>query len=234
MGEQIPFPLSRPEHATFDNFHGVLARPVVSLLQRLGQQQAPHLLYLWGGEGIGKSHLLDACCHHLQQQGEPTLFLPLQQFSQYASESAMDLLAGTERYRLIVLDDLQSVAGDRHWEETLFHLLNQARDRGQSLLIAAAKPLSELGLQLPDLRSRLSEAVVEQLQSLSGEEKWQVVQQRAEARGMRISDEVVTFLINRTPRDFHALFELLEQLDHQTLAAQRKITIPFVKELLAL
>jgi len=58
------------------------------------------------------------------------------------------------------------------------------------------------------------------------------VQQRAAARGMKIGDEVVEFLINRTARDFHTLFTLLEKLDEQTLIAQRKITIPFVKKLL--
>ncbi len=234
MTEQIPLSLSQREHATFDNFYGAEERPAVVLLQQLISGNAPLLLYLWGGEGAGKSHLLHATCSGLEQQGERVLYLPLQSFAQYPPEAAAILLEGSKGCRLIVVEDLEQVVGNRDWEEQLFHLFNQARDRQQSLLVSAPQPLAELGVVLPDLRSRLGEAVIEYLPPLSGEEKWAVVQQRATERGMKIGDEVVHFLINRTPRDFHTLFELLDRLDQQTLAQQRKITIPFVKELLGI
>lgn len=234
MAEQLPLSLSSPEHATFENFCAAASPSVVSLLQSLTRTEGPELLYLWGGEGVGKSHLLHASCNWLQQQGMQPLFLPLGTLSSYPAASAMSLLQGLERYAVVVLDDLERVVGSAPWEEMLFHLLNHARDHGQRVVVAAAAPLVELKLGLPDLRSRLGEAVVEQVEALSGEEKWVVLQQRAASRGMALSDEVVAFLMKRTPRDFYTLFQLLEQLDRQTLARQRKITIPFVKELLAL
>ncbi len=234
MVKQIPLSLSPQPHATFENFHIGSGQSIVTQLQTLESATAPGLLYLWGGEGSGKTHLLNATCARLEQQGVAALYLPLKMFSRYPSQSAVSILEGSANYRVIVVDDVDAVAGDAHWEETLFHLLNQAKDCQQQVVISGRKPLAELKIALPDLRSRLGEAVVEQLQPLSSEEKWGVLQQRAEARGMEISDEVVHYLINRTPRDFHTLFALLDQLDQETLAAQRKITIPFVRELLGL
>ncbi len=234
MSRQIPFPLSGQEHATFENFFATEKQPLLSILKSLGSGEVPRLLYLWGGAGSGKSHLLHACCSRLEQQGVPALYLPLKLLSQQPSDRALTLLEGLSSYRVFVVDDLQQVVGERNWEEMLFHLLNQARDQQQVVVMSGRKPFAELGIGLPDLRSRLGEAVVEQLQPLSGEEKWSVLQQRAGARGMEISDEVVNYLIKRTPRDFHALFRLLDDLDQETLVAQRRITIPFVKELLDL
>lgn len=146
----------------------------------------------------------------------------------------LSLLEGLDQGGMILVDDVEAVAGEPKWEELLFHLLNQARDQQQSVVVTSQHPLSELAISLPDLRSRLGEAVSEYLQPLTAEEKWVVIQQRAHEQGMEIGDEVVNYLINRTSRDFDTLFTLLEQLDRETLAKQRKITIPFVKELLRL
>jgi DnaA family protein len=188
--------------------------------------QYAQFIYLWGGEGSGKSHLSYATCD------SDSILIPLKTLQSIDAERGVDAIKGLESYQLIVLDDIDVVVGDRIWEEELFHLFNRVKDGGKRLLITASSPLSELQIVLPDLQSRLSEAVVEKLVALSDRDKWAVVQQRAAARGMKIGDEVVEFLINRTARDFHTLFTLLEKLDEQTLIAQRKITIPFVKKLL--
>ncbi len=234
MAEQLPLTLSSQQHATFENYHGCDESPSCTLLQSLEQEGAPRLLYLWGGTGVGKSHLLHATCTRLEKLGIRTLYLPLKVFVQYSASANASLLAGLSLYQVLVMDDLHAVVGGQVWEETLFHLLNQARDQQQQLVVSGARPLAELGVVLPDLRSRLAEAVTQSLQPLTAEEKWKVVQQRADERGMKIGDEVVHYLINRTERDFHTLFSLLDRLDQQTLIAQRKITIPFVRELLEL
>jgi DnaA family protein len=235
MVSQVPLPLSAPTHASFENFFpGEGAEPIITQLQSLQGEHAPRLLYLWGGEGGGKSHLLNAACARLEQQGVQPLYLPLKLLLQYPPERAQELLAGCPDGGVVVADDLHLVVGERHWEEALFHHLNEAKDRQQRLLLSGRQPLAELLIRLPDLRSRLAEAVTWQLQPLTDQQKWRVLQQRAEARGMVIRDELVAFLINRIPRDFHTLSALLERLDRETLAAQRKLTIPFVKQLLGL
>lgn len=231
MGEQIPLSLSLPERATFNNFHGLSDRPRLGVLEEIGRGEGPHLLYLWGAEGAGKSHLLHATCNALDsKEAGKSIVLPLAALRL----QGVAVVEGVERYSLVALDDLDAVAGDKAWEEALFHLLNRMRDLGHRVVMSGLVPLSALAIQLPDLRSRLGEGVVEHLALLEDREKWEVLRQRAEERGMVISDEVAAFLMNRTARDFHALFALLDRLDRQTLIAQRRLTIPFVKELLSL
>ena len=90
----------------------------------------------------------------------------------------------------------------------------------------------ELGVQLPDLQSRLTLALVFQLQELADEDKLRALQLRASRRGLQMPDEVGRFILTRGARSMSALFELLEQLDQASLQAQRKLTIPFLKETL--
>ncbi|MBT7307610.1 MAG: DnaA regulatory inactivator Hda [Gammaproteobacteria bacterium] len=238
MEVQLPLALSSQEHATFDNFMGGGEQPLIAQLKQIGAGlnpgEWPHLLYLWGAEGSGKSHLAHATCNLLDQNQGRAMVMPLQSYGALPDDRLLRLLDGIGGVDLLVVESVDGVVGQPAWDELLFHLLNQCRDGGIAVLVTARKPIHQLQIGLPDLRSRLSEGVVGQLTPLDDQQKWKVVQQRAEARGMGISDEVVHFLMNRTARDFHALFTLLDQLDRETLVAQRKITIPFVKKLLAL
>jgi len=114
----------------------------------------------------------------------------------------------------------------------VFHLFNRLRDSGRRLLLAATASPRELGVGLPDLQSRLSLALVFQLQPLSDEDKLRALQLRASRRGLHLTDEVGRFILTRGARSMSALFELLDRLDQASLQAQRKLTIPFLKEVL--
>jgi DnaA family protein len=186
------------------------------------------LIYLWGAAGVGRSHLLQAACLRFEQRDEAAVYLPLAEVADYGPE----LLDNLEQCELVCLDDLEAVAGRADWEEALFHLFNRLRDAGKRLLLAAATSPRELGVQLPDLQSRLTLALVFQLQELADEDKLRALQLRASRRGLQMPDEVGRFILTRGARSMSALFELLEQLDQASLQAQRKLTIPFLKETL--
>jgi DnaA family protein len=186
------------------------------------------LMYVWGGEGVGRSHLLQAACLRVEQRGEQAVYLPLAEVVEYGPA----LLENLEQCALVCLDDLDAVAGRTEWEEALFHLFNRLRDSGRRLLLAASKSPRELAIKLPDLHSRMTLALVFQLHSLSDEDKLRALQLRASHRGLHMSDEVGRFILTRGERSMSALFELLERLDQASLQAQRKLTIPFLKETL--
>ena len=226
MIEQIPLSLSLQQRASFDNFYGERYQSLIVRLKRFAQGEG-QLLYLWGREGVGKSHLLYAMIQRAERDGRRAALLPLRN----AKDAGLQLLEGSVTNDLVALDDLDAVMGSAEWEEGLFHLLNQLRDQGRQWVVTARVSLSELPIQLPDLRSRLGEAVVESIALPDEGERWSLLQRRAEARGMEMGDEVVTFLQQRTGRDPQTLLALLDQLDQQTLVTQRKVTIPFVKEL---
>lgn len=137
------------------------------------------LIYLWGQPGVGRSHLLQAACLRVEERGELAVYLPLAEVAEYGPA----LLDNLEQSELVCLDDLDAVAGDATWEEALFHLFNRLRDAGRRLLLAADASPRELAIKLPDLQSRLSLALVFQLQQLSDEDKLRALQLRASRRG---------------------------------------------------
>ena len=91
---------------------------------------------------------------------------------------------------------------------------------------------AELGLGLPDLATRLAWGLVLHVAELKDEEKINALRLRAQQRGFELPLEVGRYLLQRSPRNMVALFDLLDHLDQASLAAQRKLTIPFVRELI--
>lgn len=186
------------------------------------------LLYLWGGQGSGRSHLLAALCAEAQQRGLNPLLLPL---AELVHEPA-DLLQGLEDRGLIACDDVQALAGCAAWEEALFHLFNRARLTGCRLVFAASAPPAETGLRLPDLVSRLSQAPFWPLVLPDDASRQALVLAAARRRGLQLEPELVRYLVLRAPREPGRLLSLLERLDKDSLAAGRRLTIPFVRQVL--
>lgn len=226
MPGQLPLHISLRDSATFANFLPADNAQVLLQLVEAASLKGEAFIYLWGAPGTGKTHLLQAVCHAMSRNNATGVYLPL------AHEGIRpEMLDGLESMPLIAIDDLQAVAGNRDWETALFNLYNRVRDGGEGRLIVTgtANPQA-LGLTLPDLESRLLWGLVFQLQSLDDEQLGGALQLRAKGRGMDMPDDVAAYILKRCPRDMHALFELLEKLDHESLVAQRKLTIPFVKQ----
>jgi DnaA family protein len=183
-------------------------------------------VYLWGGAGTGKTHLLQAVCRAAAERGEPVVYLSLRQ----RAELAPAVLEGLEALALVCIDDVDAIAADPAWETALFHLYNRVRERGGRIAVAGAAAPRNLGLGLPDLATRLGWGLVFQLHPLTDAEKAQALRLRARARGMAMPEAVAHYLLQRHARDLTALFGLLERLDRASLAAQRRLTVPFVRE----
>ncbi|MBU1330016.1 MAG: DnaA regulatory inactivator Hda [Gammaproteobacteria bacterium] len=218
------------DDATFANFYPGANAAALGYVERLCEAEAgwtESLIYVWGHPGVGRSHLLQAACIRMEQRSEPAVYLPLS-----SPGLRPELFDNLEQFELVCLDDLDAVAGKREWEEALFHLFNRLRDSGRRLLLAADKSPREIAIKLPDLKSRLTLALVFQLQGLSDEDKLRALQLRASRRGLHLSDEVGRFILTRGERSMSSLFDLLEELDQASLRAQRKLTIPFLKETL--
>ncbi len=205
---------------------------------RLLHQQLHHalhgdgerLFYLWGVAGSGKSHLLQACCQAVNST-QSAIYLPLDILREWGPQ----VIDGIEEQALISIDDIDAIAGDSAWEEALFHLYNRIRDQGQTtLLITGKQPPATLPICLPDLRSRLTCGLVIQLNELNDDDKINTLKLHANKRGFELPGSVGQFLLNRCARNMHDLHLLLNRLDEASLIAQRKITIPFVKEILGI
>lgn len=225
---QLTLGLSLQDEATFANFFPGRNTEIISALQATITQQSASLIYLCGTRGQGCSHLLQACCHYAHQQQISSAYFPLATLIDFSPE----VLKGFEDLELICIDDLHAIANLPAWEEAIFHLYNRVRDANGKLVIAAHDLPNALNLQLADLVSRLTWGIVYQLHPLSDDEKLHILQMRAQRRGIKISEDVGKFLLTHCPRHMTTLFAALDTLDKASLAAQRRLTIPFIKEVL--
>jgi DnaA family protein len=223
--DQLVLRLSSRSAASFANFVADGNREAAAAVARPSEPG----VYLWGGRGSGRTHLLQAAARAVGESGGRAGYLDL-------ADVGLDVavLEGLEGLDLVCLDNLDAIAGARSWETPLFHLYNRLRARGIPLRLAAGAAPAALGLALPDLASRLGWALVYHLQPLDDAGKLRALTLRAAERGLTLGEEVGRYLIRRGPRDSHRLFAALERLDQASLAHQRRLTIPFVRETLGL
>lgn len=227
MSAQLPLALRWPHRQRFEGFHAGENAPAVAAIKRLAECAEAPWVYLHGSVGSGRSHLLIAACHAALAAGRRVQYLPLG-----AIDDRTAALRGVAGSELLALDDLHAIAGHAKAEHALFDLYNQARAEGSSMLFAANAIPTQLNLQLPDLRSRLGSCTQFALKPLSDTARREVLKAEAAARGMSLDEPVLDWLFARYARDLGALLELLEKLDQASLAAQRRITVPFLRELL--
>ncbi len=221
-GSQLPLAVNLRDGADFEGFLVGENAAAVAAARAL----EPGVGYFWGEEGSGRSHLLQAACGEAGRAGWRCAYLPL------ASPGLTpDHLGGLDTLDLVALDDIDAVTGrDDDWEHALFHLYNRLHDNRRRLLVSAATSPAELPVRLPDLRSRCGWGLVFRLQRLDETGLRRALTLRAGRRGLVLPEEVLDYLLRRLPRDPKTLFDLLEHLDRASLAAKRRLTIPFVRE----
>ena len=225
VGNQLPLPISLVEGATFENFHAADNRAAVDALKKLALSGGQRALFVWGGDGRGKSHLLQAACRLANLSGRRAIYLPMDQAVLLNPEVADNL----DSYKLVCVDDVQRVAGIEPWQQALLVLFDALAQKGGGFVASARAAPSAIKRLLPDLASRLAWGPVFQLESLSDDDKIQALKQRAARRGFELPDDTAQFLLKRQQRDMRSLCATLDALDTASLAAQRRLTLPFVK-----
>jgi len=139
------------------------------------------------------------------------------------------LLAASARPGLVVADDVERL--DDAGQIALFNAINAARDAGGTVLAAGNAPPAQLALR-EDLKSRLAWGLVYQVKPLTDAEKALTLHGEATRRGLKLSDEVVWYLLTHVRRDLHSLIGLLDRLDRASLEQRRAVTLPLVRELI--
>jgi len=229
MSHQLTLDVKLNEPFNLDNFTVGDNVELMAFLRRFVTELNDRFLYLWGAEGVGRSHLLQACCEAITHQNLKSIYIPLKQKAGITPAELQNLAL----VNLIAIDDVDLIAHNADWQEALFHLYNRIKSRRRTrLLLVGPCPPAQLNLSLADLSSRLSWGMVMQVKVLSDEEKQSALIQTAKARGMQLADDVAQFLIQRSPRDMRDLFAMLDILDDASLRAKRRLTIPFVKDVL--
>lgn len=226
---QLALAVQLPDDETFASFYTGDNAQLITALKNAAIGQGDNLLYFWGQEGSGRSHLLHAACAELDGEQDAAGYISLDLHGQMSPQ----MLDGMEHLALVCLDNLDAIAGVATWEQAVFNFFNRRHDRGLgSLVVTATNAPRHLGLSLPDLASRLDWGVAYQLKPLDDEGKLSALQLRSELRGFKLPTDVGRFLLSRLSRDMSTLLAALDLLDNASFQAKRKLSTPFAKEVL--
>jgi DnaA family protein len=221
--QQLPLGVRLGEAARFDGF---VAGANAEVLGLLTGPAPPRVLWLWGRAGTGKTHLLQAACANASASGGAATYLDLE------SGGSPALLDGCETLDLVCLDGIERISDDGDWNAAAFRLYTLMQDSPGRLYVASTAPPASLRFRLADLRSRLLAGALHQLHELDEHGQVEALVRRAARRGLELSPEAATWLVHRLPRDMHSLCSMLDRLDEAALAAQRRLTVPFLRQVL--
>ncbi len=226
--EQLPLQVGPADFAVFDNFLPGPNAALVHALKEIASLRQRALLWLWGAENSGRSHLLQATAAAADEAGHRAAYLPLAA----GGGLSPDALAGFTGLDVVCIDDLDQIAGQPDWERSLFRLYEGLRAAGARLVVAADRGPLHVGLALPDLVSRMTSGATFRVQPLPDADKLAALRHRASWRGIELPEETARYLMTRVDRDTGALFGLLAELDRQAIVAQKRLTVPFVRQVL--
>ena len=222
---QLALPLQLADHAVFASFLDSGNEPLVATLTSLAEGRSGQGCWLWGSAATGKTHLLQAVC---DRAGDRSVYLPMNMLS----AAGPGILEGLGDREIVCIDDVDRVAGSDEWELALFTLFNDLDAGNGQLVVSASAAPRESGFGLADLASRMSRLPVFHLRSLDEANLAAALQLRASHRGLELPDETAAYLLKRSRRDMASLYDLLDKLDLAALRAQRRLTIPFVRDVL--
>jgi len=222
---QLVLPLQLADHAVFASFLDHGNETLVSTLASLSAGDTGQGCWLWGAPATGKTHLLQAVC---DRAGDRSVYLPLAMLAQ----AGPGILEGLASRTLVCIDDIGQIVGQDAWEVGLFNLFNDLQESGGQLIVAARAAPRECGIVLADLASRMSRLPVFQIHALDEQQRVAALKLRARHRGLDLPDDTAAYMLRRSRRDMASLYELLDKLDLEALRAQRRLTIPFVREVL--
>jgi DnaA-homolog protein len=225
--KQLPLGVQLKERATFASFLTARNVELVAHLRHLAAGTPAGATWIMGPHTAGKSHLLQAVCA-AAAPGRRAAYLPLESLLPFGPEA----LDGAESLDIACCDDVQVTAGLEGWERRLFSLWQDAAERGTTLLFAARENPAQVDYSLADLRSRLASSTVFAVRELDDAEQAQALSLRARLRGFELPAETTRYLQRRFPRDMRTLCEILDTLDDAAFAAQRRITVPFIKDVI--
>lgn len=219
---QLPLAIRLRDFAVFDTFEPGPNGAVLAVLADPGA--AGPAVWIWGPEGSGKTHLLQAAC----AASRSAAYLPMAELLT-ADPAVLD---GWQDRALVCIDDIELMAGRPDWEMAAFALFNRLWEQGGCLVVSAGTGPAATRFALADLQSRLAWGGVFRLEPLSDEDRIAALQRRARHRGLDLPVEAARYLLRRLPRDMRALCAWLDTLDVASLAAGKRLTLPFVKSVI--
>lgn len=229
---QIPLKMSLRDDASFETFvaeQESLAL-VISQLQQSELSTLSHCYYFFGEAGVGKTHVLQAACRFYTERKKQSVYFPM---ANVGLPLIPDVLRGLEVTELVCLDDVDKVIGDEQWEVALASFIAKSRVQGHRVLLSGHKAMTQWQVVTDILAAELMQILPVELKPVQGHRELVLILQRhARYMGFDLPLEVGNFLIKRFSTDLQELLTVLKLLEQATLAEKRRLTLPFVKQVL--
>jgi DnaA family protein len=202
---------------------------IIANLKALIACNGESMIGLWGGSDSGKTHLVNACAHFARLQGVSFQLYDGTELAQYDAGN-FEIL---ETCQVLAVDNLDALCGIQKWEEKFYQIINISKNNGLNLIFTLSANPSHLECQLADFQSRLSWGLLLQLQMTGETDIGNIIKLRAGLLGIELSKEVIAYLLAHYSRQLSTQIEILHALDRASLSAQKRITIPLIKQTLA-
>ena len=187
--------------------------------------------YVYGGAGSGKSHLLSAICDSYLEVGKSAIQVSLLELL----DAPIEAITSLDQYDLVALDDIEAISGVPHWQKAVFHLINYNNEGGGQLVFSSRFAPIELKLELPDLQSRLTQAVSTRVPNGSlYADRFALVSSVLDRRGIYLDPQIFDYLLSHGSHQTSVLLQTLEQIIQLLKGEKLKVSHANLRQIYAL
>jgi chromosomal replication initiator protein len=219
ISPQLPDSGLNPRY-TFDNYivggsNRLAHAACLSIVQSPAQAYNP--LFLYGGVGLGKTHLLHAIGHAVRQQGHGVLYVSSERFMNEMVNAIREQRteAFRNKYRnldLLMVDDIQFLAGKEATQEEFFHTFNTLHEAGHQIVVSSDRPPKAILAMEDRLRSRLEWGLIVDIQPPDLETRMAILQKKAANQSLVVGPDVIAFIAQRSKGNIREMEGSLNRL----------------------
>ena len=228
-----------PEYS-FSNFvktpsTEVAYNAAMSVVRKPGQKYNP--LCVYGGMGVGKTHLLRAIGKEASSSVSDAVIVYINSkfilAEQEKANNEFDVVSLVKEYNdvdFLIIDDIDVILKKPSIDEKIFHLYNHLMQKGKQLIFSSSIPPNQLKFTDQNLKSRLESGLTVKIEKMNDEDKRKVIKKLAKDFDVFIPNNVVDYILNSAPRDFISLHNIVSRINRLSLEAKKKITLPLIKK----
>ncbi|MBX2830176.1 MAG: chromosomal replication initiator protein DnaA [Rhodospirillales bacterium] len=227
---------------TFDNF--VIGKPnefAYAAARRLAEAESVPFnpLFLYGGVGLGKTHLMHSIAWHIRrtQPHRTVIYLSAEKFMYrfiraLRDKNTVDFKDQFRSVDVLMVDDVQFISGKDSTQEEFFHTFNALVDQGRQIIVSADKSPSDLEDIEERLRSRLGSGLVADIHATTYELRLGILESKAERQGVELPQRVMEFLAHKITANVRELEGALNRVIAHSQLVGREISLEMVQDIL--
>jgi chromosomal replication initiator protein len=238
--KNVGFPLN-PKY-TFDNFevgNGNRFAHAACLAVAQAPAKAYNPLFVYGGVGLGKTHLMQAIANHIIQHNPKTkvLYVSGNKFTNELLDAIKDdrTAAFREKYRsvdVLLIDDIQFLAGKERTQEEFFHIFNTLYDSNKQIVITSDSPSKDIPTLENRLISRFEWGLLTDIQPPDLETRIAILRKKAQSENLNIPDEVINFIADNIPSNRRQLEGALTKLVAFSTFTKKELSVSLAQNIL--